>query len=295
MNMNMEFHPINLEKQSEYLRYLSESTVITSDYSFLNLWGWAEEYGLYWAWSDNLVWIKQTIPEECNWAPVGEWEKISWDRYFDVHTHRSAPFTRIPEKLFNLWKGDISIPMIVEETRGHWDYLYSVTDLIALKGNRFHKKKNLLNQFKKKYDYEYVPFTAKMVDMALGMQENWCTWRDCESSEGLAAENRAIYRILNNWENLHSITGGAIIIDGEMVAYTIAEALTTDTVVIHFEKGHPDYRGAYQAINQMFLDNFARKFKIVNREQDLGDEGLRKAKLSYNPIDFNKKYRVIFR
>jgi len=293
--MNMEFHPINLEKQSEYLRYLSESTIITSDYSFLNLWGWVEEYGLCWAWSDDLVWIKQTIPEECNWAPVGEWEKISWDRCFDMPTQRSAPFTRIPEKLLNLWKDDTGIPMIVEETRGQWDYLYSVTDLIALKGNRFHKKKNLLNQFKKKYDYEYVTFTAEMVDMALGMQENWCTWRDCESSEGLAAENRVISRILHNWENLHSITGGAIIIDGGMVAYTIAEALTTETLVIHFEKGHPDYRGVYQAINQMFLDNLSRKLKIVNREQDLGDEGLRKAKLSYNPIDFNKKYRVIFR
>jgi hypothetical protein len=293
--MNMEFQPIDIEKQPEYLKCLSESPIITSDYSFLNLWGWAEEYGLRWAWSDNLVWIKQTIPEECNWAPVGKWEGISWNRQFDNHTHRSTPFTRIPEQLLDLWKDDINSTISIEEARGHWDYLYSVTDLIALKGNRFHKKKNLLNQFKKKYDYEYVPFTAEMVDMALAMQENWCTWRDCESSEGLAAENRVISRILNNWENLHSITGGAIIIDGEMVAYTIAEALTTDTLVIHFEKGHPDYRGVYQAINQMFLDNLSRKFKIVNREQDLGDEGLRKAKLSYNPIDFNKKYHVIFR
>ncbi|MFZ0484981.1 MAG: phosphatidylglycerol lysyltransferase domain-containing protein, partial [Desulfobacterales bacterium] len=73
----------------------------------------------------------------------------------------------------------------------------------------------------------------------------------------------------------------------------IAEQLSQDTIVIHFEKGNPDYKGAYQAINQMFLEHNGEQFDFVNREQDLGDEGLRKAKLSYHPVDFVKKYRVL--
>ena len=77
-----------------------------------------------------------------------------------------------------------------------------------------------------------------------------------------------------------------------MAAYTVAEALTPDTLVIHFEKGDTQYKGIYQAINQMFLAHEADSYKWVNREQDLNDEGLRKAKLSYHPADFLRKYRV---
>jgi hypothetical protein len=128
--------------------------------------------------------------------------------------------------------------------------------------------------------------------MAMDMQKDWCTWRDCESSESLSAENSAILRILKNREKLKGLTGGAIIVGQEMAAYTIAEKLTNDTLLIHFEKGSPDYKGIYQAVNQMFLQHSDVKFTTVNREQDLDDEGLRKAKLSYHPSDFIKKYRV---
>jgi hypothetical protein len=77
-----------------------------------------------------------------------------------------------------------------------------------------------------------------------------------------------------------------------MVAYTVAEALTVDMLLIHFEKGDTQYKGIYQAINQKFLENSAAEYTFVNREQDLNDEGLRKAKLSYHPEDFLRKFRV---
>jgi len=170
--------------------------------------------------------------------------------------------------------------------------VYSVSELIDLKGNRFHKKKNLLNQFIKKYEYTYVSFEPQLIGQAMAMQADWCTWRDCESSEVLSAENRAVTRVLENWELLNGMLGGAILVDGDMVAYTVAEALTPQSVVIHFEKGDTRYKGVYQAINQMFLANSAQDFLTVNREQDLNDEGLRKSKLSYNPLEFLRKYRV---
>ena len=291
--MSLIFEPITLDKQKQYSEYFSMCSQKTSDYSFVNLWGWAEEYGLTWAWSDKLVWIKQTVPEELYWAPVGLWQGVDWRRCFDEHFTSNAIISRIPETLLQIWNDTVNHLMTIEESRGDWDYLYSVTDLIELKGKRFHKKKNLLNQFKKKYDFEYVPFGTEMIHKAMQMQEDWCVWRDCESSEVLAAENRAISKILSQWETLQVITGGAIIVDQKMVAYTIAESLKKDTLVIHFEKGNPDYKGIYQAINQMFLEHSGIKFEWVNREQDLDNQGLRKAKLSYNPLDFLKKYRVI--
>ena len=77
-----------------------------------------------------------------------------------------------------------------------------------------------------------------------------------------------------------------------MVAYTIGERLDKQTLVIHFEKGNPAYKGVYQAINQIFLENTGKKHQIVNREQDLDDPGLRKAKLSYHPVNYIKKFQV---
>ena len=290
--MILNFKPISLEKQSEYSKYFAKCPQKASDYSFVNLWGWAEGYGLNWAWTDNLVWIRQTIPEILYWAPIGSWDGIDWKSCFDEFSGRQTQFIRIPEKLLRVWKESYEDRIAIEEERGNWDYIYSISELIELKGKRFHKKKNLLNQFRKNYNFQFIPFDTEMIDMAMTMQEDWCTWRDCESSEALAAENKAISRILNSWEKLNGLIGGAIIVNETMAAYTVAESLSADTLLIHFEKGHPDFKGIYQAINQLFLENSGKNYEIVNREQDLGDEGLRKAKLSYHPTDFLKKYRV---
>jgi hypothetical protein len=292
--MNLQFEPIGLDKQEDYLNMLTRCPQVASDYSFMNLWGWAEEYGLNWSWNDDCVWIRQSRPEVLYWAPVGPWYDIDWGARLEAKPDESTIFIRIPDKLVEHWQTIFKDQTTIAEERGHWDYVYSVSDLIDLKGNRFHKKKNLLNQFVKKYEFAYVPFEPQLIGQAMAMQENWCTWRDCESSGVLSAENRAVFRVLENWEQLSGTMGGAIFVDGSMVAYTVAEALTPQSVVIHFEKGDTRFKGVYQAINQMFLAHCPRDFATVNREQDLNDEGLRKSKLSYNPAEFVRKSRVTF-
>jgi hypothetical protein len=295
VDMTLDFEPIRLNKQDDYHRYFAACSQQASDYSIVNLWGWAEEYGLYWAWQDDFVWIKQTLPETVYWAPVGKWENAPWDKLLQRYFVESPGFARIPENLHRHWEGILEGRIIAEEDRGHWDYLYHVDELVALQGNRFHKKKNLLNQFLKKYSFQYIPLNEQTIETAKAMQEDWCTWRDCESIASLGAENRVIARILSAWEEFNTVTGAAIMVDNDMAAYTVAEPLPDDTLLIHFEKGNPSYKGVYQAINQKFLAHSGTGHKVVNREQDLGDEGLRKAKLSYHPFDFVKKYKVALR
>jgi hypothetical protein len=287
--MDLQFEPISLEKQQAYLDKLAQSKQVSSDYSFSNIFGWGDEYGLTWAFNEHLVWIKQEKPRPSYWAPIGDWENTDWQKVF---RDRHCVLTRVPEKLSVIWQDLLPGRLKIEEVRNHWDYLYDINELIELKGKRFHKKKNLLNQFLKKYEYRYIDFGPELIEPAMAMQADWCSWRDCESSDVLAAENRSVLKILTNWDKLFGLTGGAIVVEDIIVAYTIGEKITDDTVVIHYEKGCPDFKGVYQAINQMFLANSARDFKYVNREQDLGEEGLRKAKLSYNPVDLLKKYRV---
>lgn len=289
--MQRDFRPLRLEDLADYRRRLAAVSQAASDYSFVNLYGWGGEYELEVAFAEDLVWIRQSRPQPRFWAPVGDWAAADWERLLAARP-RGTVFTRVPEALLHLWQAARPGGLAVAEERGNWDYLYRVADLATLPGNRYHKKKNLLNQFVRDTDFRYQAFDAGLIDQALALQDDWCSWRDCEAVDVLAAENTAIQRTFAAWQALPGLMGGAILVEGIIVAYTIAEPLTEDTLVIHFEKGCPAHKGVYQAINQMFLASVPERFTLVNREQDLGDEGLRKAKLSYHPVEFLKKYRV---
>lgn len=291
--MALLFESIQLSKQEAYAIHLAACPQKNSDISFVNLWGWADVYGLEWAWSDDLVWIRQSRPAEQYWTPVGNWRAVNWGGILKEHFNEPASFVRVPEALLQIWQSEESFHCDAQSSRGHWDYLYSVADLIALKGNRYHKKKNLLNQFKRKNDFRYVPLTSTNIRQAIDMQKDWCTWRDCASQPALDSENQAISKVLTNWDKLNELMGAALLVEEKMVAYTIAEPLSSETLLIHFEKGDSDFKGIYQAINQMFLEKSGHAYTTVNREQDLGNEGLRKAKLSYMPNGFLEKHDVM--
>ena len=286
----LDFEPISFSRKDEYMERLALSKTKSSDFSFTNIWGWADEYGLEWAWTNNLVWIRQSSPEVRYWAPVGNWDNVDWAAC--PYMKQARTFYRVPERLLGIWQEKLGDRVTSHEDRGQWDYIYNVEELSELRGKKFHKKKNLVNQFKKLYDYTYEPMTADCVEAVLEMQEEWCMWRECEESQSLLAENDAIRRVLEQWDVIPHLIGGSIQSEGKVIAYTVAEAINGDTVVIHFEKGKTGYKGVYQAINNFFLMNDGSRFTYVNREQDLDDEGLRKAKMSYNPVDFVKKFVV---
>ena len=145
LKMNLQFEPIGLEKQEDYFKILARCPQVASDYSILNLWAWADEYGLGWAWEDDCVWLRQTRPETLLWAPVGSWDGIDWRARFELDHSLRTTVIRVPEKLVESWREAFGDLASIEEDRGHWDYLYAVKDLIELKGNRLHKKKNLLD------------------------------------------------------------------------------------------------------------------------------------------------------
>ena len=289
--MNRDYTPLSLDGSDEYLECLAACPRRVSDYSFANLWGWCLEYGLEWSFGNSHVWIRQTLPEPVYWAPVGPWEAVDWSRCPTLT--QGGTFIRVPEQLAAIWSRALPGRVEIREAREHWDYVYSIEELTLLAGNRFHKKKNLLSQFVKGYAFDYRPLTADCIEEVLQMQLEWSQWREAEGDATLRAENRAIFRVVTDWDRLPNLRGGAIRIEGRMIAYTVAEALDDSMLVIHFEKGHTGFKGVYQAINQMFLASLGQDHQLVNREQDLGDEGLRKAKMSYNPVDFLKKCTVV--
>lgn len=293
--MTPEYTPISLKYMQEYKELLCKYSSQSSDYSFGNLWGWAEYYGLEWCLRAGLCWIRQTKPEVHYWALVGDWKNYDWANASCLD--EGTEFIRVPDEIAQTILDALPGRVELIESRGQWDYLYNANELATLSGNRFHKKKNLVNQFKKLYNYDYYPMSSDCVESVLDMQAEWSKWREIEDSPSLLAENTAIARVLELWDALPGLVGGAIHVDGTVVAYTVGEKICPGTMVVHFEKGMPSYKGIYQAINQCFAQEVAESGKItyLNREQDLDDEGLRKAKESYNPVGYVKKHKLIIK
>lgn len=180
------------------------------------------------------------------------------------------------------------------EEREIEDYIYHAEDLRSLKGRKFSKKRNHINAFKRDYpNYDFAPVTPGDVPDILDFLEHWYGQQNAldQMDDGLLCEREAIYDALINMERLDFI-GGLIRIDGRVVAFTFGERVKEDTVVIHIEKAFADYRGLYAVINQEYLNHFWPDMTYVNREEDMGLEGLRKAKMSYYPAYLLKKYKA---
>ena len=179
----------------------------------------------------------------------------------------------------------------VQEDRANWDYVYRVSDLALLEGRHYDGKRNFIRQALASYQCEYRRVTAENVSDCLALETSWCNLRHCELDPGLEGEQRAIAVCFGNWERF-SLIGGAVVVVGRIEAFAIGERLNSTTAVVHFEKANPEMRGMYQLINQWICQNELSEFAYVNREQDLGIEGLRKAKESYHPHHMVPKFTV---
>jgi hypothetical protein len=172
------------------------------------------------------------------------------------------------------------------------DYVYLTDNLINLSGRKYHRKKNHVNRFYRDNDFEYEDLSIDRVECFLEMQEDWCQIRNCAEDLELLQEDRAIFEAMKFFEDL-DFEGGAIKIDNKIEAFSLGEPLSPDTAVIHIEKANPKIPGIYAAINQLFCENTWSEMKFINREQDLGSEGLRKAKQSYHPHHMVEKFTLI--
>ena len=289
---NLSFTPVTLDGRSEFYELWHKTPRRSLDYSLPNIWGWQQYFGLQWAFDGDLCWLRQTVPFVTYWAPVGDWDAVDWAAS-GIDACRS--FIRVPEELLERWRAALPDKVEEHDSRGQWEYLYLQSDLATLPGNRYHKKRNHLRGIEKAYGIDYRPLDDAMVEDVLGLQDDWCQWHECEDSPSLRAENEAINRVLSHWELLDGLCGGSLYVDGQMVAFSVGEALDEKTLGVHYEKGLNGFRGVYQTINACFSREAGNGFELLNRAQDLDEEGLRQAKMTYLPTDFLRKYQVSFK
>lgn len=293
--MDDQYIPINLSDKKAYYELWEATPRRSLDYSLVNLWGWQEYFGLEWQFADGLCWIRQTRPKPVCWAPLGNWKKADWRAIFKKNFMGNKTFfTRVPAELANFWLEALPDYIKLEEDRGQWEYLYLQSDLANLSGAKFHKKKNHYNSYIKAYgEPDYQTITEDKVADVLAVQDHWCEWHECADSPSLLAENEAIKRVLTHWDQFANLIGGSLTVSEKMIAFSVGEKLDEETLGIHFEKGLNGYKGVYQAMNLQFARHAGAGFKWINRAQDLDEEGLRQAKMTYMPADFLRKFKII--
>lgn len=225
--------------------------------------------------------------------------------FFVKEGQSAAPLVRTAEEKFGgkVHYYELSEPMVdkllsdcpgmfrKEESVDDEDYIYETEKLISLSGKKYHSKRNFVNRFEANYSYEYMPLTGENVLECLPALEEWFA-RHHEKMLFYFDEQEAILELLHNFDAL-GLKGAAIKIDGKIRAMTIGEFLPPDTAHIIIEKADIDYPGLYAVINQKFLEREWAGTKLVNREEDMGVEGLRKAKQSYHPVFQNKVFNAI--
>jgi hypothetical protein len=292
-----DFKPIEIKDKPLFDEFLRKDPPQVSELTFTNLFIWRRHYQPAWVeWNGCiLIVVHPQKGPAYGLCPFGPGDKKS---ALDVLSQEIAKQTtdvricRVGEEFVTNQVDPGEYDIVLD--RDNSDYIYLAEDLIRLSGNRYHRKKNHLNQFVKNRVFEYRGLDSELVKRVLGMQEAWCRIRECVDNPDLLAEDFAVREALTHFEEL-GYEGGIILIDSVVEAFSLGEPLNQDTAVIHIEKANPDILGLYAAINQLFCLNAWSKVTYINREQDMGVEGLRKAKESYYPHHMVNKYTLIRR
>lgn len=291
----------DLTKQDKPLldRYFRSRYYENSHFNFTNLFMWRIPYHVRWCEENGVLYMT------CEWdgtlmamQPFGPEEKMqeATERFLAYFQEIGRPLLFVGmesgyAEFLARYKG---ASFDIREDRDNFDYVYLAEKLISLSGRKLHSKKNHLNAFRKMYPQaEYLAITEELIPACRVELESWYQMRLADEPDDpfIDWERRAILEIFDDYEYF-GLRGGAIRLDGRIIAFTFGEQLNTDSVVVHVEKADPNIRGAYPAINQGYIANNWSGMTYINREEDMGHEGLRKAKESYKPEKMIRKFNA---
>ena len=290
----IEFKPVRLEDKQTIERYTMPSGIYNCDLAFANMYCWQAMYHSAWAVIDGFLVIRFQIGggEKIGYMqPVGEGDfaRIIPALREDAHAHGQR--LRIigltdegREMVRNMHAGLFAF----ESDRGMEDYVYNADDLRNLTGRRYQPKRNHINRFMAEYpDFRYEQLTRERFGECMQLEREWRRAHEGHTSE-LCAEQRAMQRAFEHFEELEMI-GGCIYVGDKLIAFTYGSAVNDHTFDTHVEKADTDYDGAFTMINRLFAQHLPPHYTLIDREEDLGLEGLRQSKLSYHPLFLQPK------
>lgn len=291
-----EFIPLDISHSKIISVMLSQAAPVVSEMNFAEMFAWHRiRHIMLSCHNGNIIIYVNKGGKKYIYPPVGKNEPnksliaiLEWMSKEDSEAHAYG-FDSV-----QAGAAEATGRLAAQEDRDNADYIYSSEELINLAGRKFDGKRNHLKNFYRNFEAEYLAITPEMIPDIKDFQEHWCRARMCEDDLSLINESKAVMEVLDNYTAL-PVFGAVLKINNGIQAFTIASGLNADTAVVLFEKARPEFRGIYQAINQQFCEKALSGYTWINREQDSGDEGLRKAKLSYNPVRMEAKYTVSLR
>lgn len=294
---DIKFKKTELEDQELISHYFKHHTSRSCERTFVNCYLWSRFYHVEYAIvADTLVFKNEdkglyfTFPAGCEAnvkKAIDLLMEYTEERGFSFGMYVVTPdqFERLeewyPERFEISYDEDMA------------DYVYESEKLSSLSGKKLHAKRNHINKFTGVYEgrWQYETITEENTEDCYKMLEKWSLDNECDKDSAKQAEVCVTRESLRQREQLH-LRGGLIRLDGEVIAFSLGEPISSDTFVVHIEKAFGDIQGAYAMINQQFVRHECLDYQYVNREEDTGSEGLRKAKRSYRPVFMIEKGTV---
>jgi len=264
--------------------------------NFTNIFAWSEIYKYHVAQVNNYLVVKGFINDLTYYFYPAGWGDIetvieAMKKDAAACGHEFILSGVSPENILVL-KSLFPDNFEYQEMRYGFDYVYLLDKLVALVGNKLHSKRNHINRFKNNNSWSFEQISSENLGECWEMNIEWCKAHGSNDEDQLAKENCAVRRCFKHFTEL-GLEGGLIRLNDRVIAYTMGEKLNSDTYVIHIEKAFGEIQGAYQMINREFASFIQQNHPeiiYVNREEDMGLEGLRKAKLSYHPDKMEEKF-----
>jgi hypothetical protein len=289
----LSFKKISIEDKSIFTQMLQACPPNISEYTFTNLFMWSGPKKMEFAqYEEGLVLAAEKEGKRYFLPPIGYQDCLKTFAFLmDYGLKKNIrEFELVPE----YQKKHIKYASArIMPDRNNFDYLYKATSLATLKGWRLDGKRGFVKKFKENYSFVYKKYDSAMKKDCLELFNKWMAGK-MTANPSVEREKIAFSTFLDHFDLLDA-AGGVVFVEGQAVALSFGEKLNDTTFVVHFEKADSSYTGSYQMMNQLFIQNeAAERCLFVNREQDMGIEGIRKAKESYVPIRLIKKYKVTF-
>lgn len=282
--MEINFKNITLEDKQAITAILLKSDKRFCEYTFGNMFCWGAQYGMKYAVCGNTLTVGD--PDKKRFIyPVGENADAVADSLLKQYPGLS--FSCMDRKEAQRLT---DLGFVVTETEDRFDYIYESQKLMTLSGKKLAAKRNHINAFLAEGEWWAEPITADNIASLYEFNGKWCKNYCGAMNSSLRSEMCAVNRGLDNFERL-GFSGLILYKNGSICAYSYGEPINGDTFCVHVEKADTDVRGAYQMINREFVRTYCTGYTYVNREDDAGDEGLRRAKLSYYPTELGKKFK----
>lgn len=286
----IKFKRAELEDKELISHYFKHHTSRSCERTFVNVFLWSRHYHVTFAIVEDTLVFKNEYKENLAFAyPAGEPQNVkkALEVLMEYCREKGKPFALYvvtPDNFAQLeewYPGRFQITYNEDEA----DYVYESEKLATLSGKKLHSKRNHINKFKAVYEgrWSYERITKDNLEDCFQMALKWRNQNGCDEDEEKNAEMCVTLNSLRLFDELELI-GGMLRVDGQIVAITMGEPICSDTFVVHIEKALSDIPGAYNMINQQFVEHECMDYKYVNREEDTGEEGLRQAKRSYRPV-----------